>query len=611
MSLIAEEDQQKIRDRKDVPVEDRWNVEALYSSWQDWEKDIARLSSKKESTHWPEIAALAASWSDSSAQCCQLFDRLFEIDRALSKLYTYAHLRHDEDMGEDCAKSAHVRAVSLLHAFKQETAWIEPAILALSKEKLGKLLVAPELALYHVHLEKIIRAKPHTLTQDQEELLALSGQALETAYKAFGMLNHADMKFPSVLDEQAVLRELTHSTYSLFLQGEDRVLRKNAFQGLHNTFSNYENTFCELLQGQVQNHLFHAKARRFPSCLEAALFPHQIDKRVYTTLINTVRAHLPSAHRYMKVRKKMAGLEELHLYDLHMPLIADVQMRMSYTQACEHIVESVAVLGSEYQKDLRQGLMSDRWVDRYENRKKRSGAYSSGCYDSFPYILMNYQGTYRDVMTLTHEAGHSMHSQLSKRKQPYLYSQYPIFVAEVASTFHEELLFSHFMKHFQDPATRAFLINQKIDDLRTTLLRQTMFAEFELMLHEWAEKGVPFTPARLKDAYRKLNAEYFGPDVVIDPEIDIEWARIPHFYYNFYVYQYATGISAALALADQVMKEGSDAVARYLAFLSGGCYQYPLDLLRMAGVDMTQAEPVEAAMRRFDELVDCLTKGCC
>lgn len=605
MSLVTEEDQQKIRERQDVPAEDRWNVEALYPSWKEWEEDIARWGREKETIHWPEIAAFESSFCDN---CAPLFDLLFDIDRALSKLYTYSHLRHDEEMSEDRAKSAHARAIALLHAFKQETAWIEPAILALPKENLKKLLVAPELALYHVHLEKIIRAKPHTLAKEQEELLALSGQALETAHKAFGMLNNADMKFPSVLDAQSSPRELTHGTYSLFLQGGDRVLRKNAFQALHNTFSNYENTFCELLQGQVQNHLFHAKARRFPSCLEAALFPHQIDKRVYTTLIDTVRTHLPSAHRYMTVRKKMAGLEELHLYDLHMPLIADVQMRMSYAQACEHIIESVAVLGSEYQNELRQGLINDRWVDRYENRKKRSGAYSSGCYDSFPYILMNYQGTYRDVMTLTHEAGHSMHSQLSKRKQPYLYSQYPIFVAEVASTFHEELLFSHFMKHLQDPATRAFLINQKIDDLRTTLLRQTMFAEFELKLHEWAEKGEPFTPARLKDAYRKLNTEYFGPDVVIDPEIDIEWARIPHFYYNFYVYQYATGISAALALADQVSQEGSAAVTRYLAFLSGGCYQYPLDLLRIAGVDMTQAGPVEAAMRRFDELVEEIAK---
>jgi oligoendopeptidase F len=345
------------------------------------------------------------------------------------------------------------------------------------------------------------------------------------------------------------------------------------------------------------------RARKYPSCVEAALFPNQIDVKVYSALIQAVRSHLPALHRYMKLRKKVMGLDQLHLYDLHVPLVKAVEMGMSYEDATRAIIESVAVLGEDYQRALNQGLTQDRWVDRYENARKRSGAYSSGCYDSMPYILMNYHGTFNDAMTLTHEAGHSMHSFLSRRNQPYHYSQYSIFVAEVASTFHEELLLRHLLSKVKTKEQKAFLINQKIDDMRATLLRQTMFAEFELKVHSWAEQGVPLTPALLKSEYRKLNEEYFGPEMTLDDETDIEWARIPHFYYNFYVYQYATGISAAHALVDKVLSEGDQARDRYLSFLSAGSSHYPIEVLKMAGVDMRTPHPVESAMRHFDALV--------
>ena len=590
--------------REEIAAEDRWNVEALYPSWEQWEEGMKQWGREGKDVHWPEIAPFRSQWKESSLKLQELIELLLTIDRELSKLYTYAHLRHDEDVANDAAKGAYARIMSLLYAFKQEMAWVEPEILKSSESQLKQLIEDPALESYRFHLEKIIRQKPHTLSAQEEELMALCGNALETAQKAFGALNNADLKFTSVIDTLGRERELTHGKYQLYLRDQDRKVREGAFKNLHLAFSAYENTLCELINGQVQRHLLEMKVRKFSTCVEAALFPHQIDTSVYTALIQAVRKHLPSLHQYVSVRKKLMGVDEIHLYDLYAPIVNDVDMGTPYEEAAAQIIESVAVLGSDYQKSLKKGLTSERWVDRYENVRKRSGAYSSGCYDSMPYILMNYHGSYNDVMTLTHEAGHSMHSLLSRTHQPYQYAQYSIFVAEVASTFHEELLFRHLLAKTEKTEEKAFLINQKIDGIRATLLRQTMFAEFELQLHEWAQKGIPFTPTLLKEAYLALNLQYFGPEMCVDREVEIEWARIPHFYYNFYVYQYATGISAAHALAEQVMSGKPGAKDKYLQFLSAGCSQYPIDVLNLAGVDMRTSEPVEAAMRRFKGLVE-------
>ncbi len=604
MSAIEQvSNEERTKQRDEIPADDRWNVEALYPSWEPWEVELKKWGREGQEPHWPEITPYRDVWSQSPSKFKELIELLFTIDRSLTKLYTYAHLRHDEDVGNDIAKGAYSRITVLLYAFRQETAWIEPEMLKLPEKQLKELIEHPELAPYLLYLEKIIRMKPHTLSASEEELLALCGNALETAQKTFGALNNADLKFPPVIDSEGRERELTHGKYLLYLRDKDRKVREGAFKNLHQTFSSYENTLCELINGQIQRHLLEMRARKFSTCLEAALFPHQIDTSVYTALIKAVKKHLPSLHRYVAVRKKLMKVDELHLYDLYAPLVGDVEMGMSYEEASDQIIGSVAILGTDYQEKIKKGLTVDRWVDRYENVRKRSGAYSSGCYDSMPYILMNYHGSYNDVMTLTHEAGHSMHSLLSRLNQPYQYSQYSIFVAEVASTFHEELLFRHLLAQVKKPEEKAFLINQKIDDIRATLLRQTMFAEFELKLHEWAQQGVPFTPTLLKNEYRKLNIEYFGPDICIDAEVDIEWARIPHFYYNFYVYQYATGISAAHALADLVVSGKEGAKERYLQFLSSGSSRYPIDTLNIAGVDMRTSEPVEAAMHRFNDLV--------
>ncbi len=587
------------QERREVPVEDRWNLEAFYPSLEAWEEEMQRWGREGQHPKWPEVAKFKGRLAQGPVELRTLLTVCLDFDRHLSKLYTYAHLKHDEDVTNEIYKQAHARISALLYDFRQETAWIEPEILGLEEG----ILQAEQLKDYQIYLQKIRRLKPHTLSGDKEELLALAGKALEASQRSFSAFNHADIRFPSVIDSSGQARELTHGKYLLYLRDPDRKLREGAFKNMHRSFAAYENTLCELINGQIQTHVFEMRARGYRSCLEAALFPHEIDTKVYTSLIETVRSRLSSLHRYAKLRKKYLGLEELHLYDMHVPLVAEVKMSMSYQEAEALVIEAASLLGPAYKDALQKGLQVERWVDRYENVHKRAGAYSSGCYDSMPYILMNYHGTFQDVMTLAHEAGHSMHSLLSKTHQPYHYSRYAIFVAEVASTFQERLLLRHVLSKQADPEQQRFLLNQQIEDIRGTFFRQTMFAEFELRLHEWAEQGIPLTPALLKQEYRKLNVEYYGPEVAIDEEVDIEWARIPHFYYNFYVYQYATGLSAAHMLIERVQKGGESARARYLTFLSSGSSDYPLELLKRGGVDMTQKEPIFALIDHFDELV--------
>jgi oligoendopeptidase F len=590
-----------VEERTAIAQEARWNVEALFPSLEAWELACEKaIPSCKP--RWPALQALRGTLA-SPAQTLKALQLTMGIDRELSTLYTYAHLRHDEDLAEDNHKSAHAKMTSLLNDFAEECSWMEPELLSLSPQQLQILLDAPELTEYRFHLEKILRLKEHTLSQEQEQMLAQTGKALQTAHRAFSAINDADFKFESVQDSLGEWHELTHGSYGLYMRDRDRTLRSNSFQTLHGKYAAYENTLCELLQGQVQTHVFHAKVRNYPSSLDAALFPKNIDTSVYRSLITAVNERLEPLHRYVDLRRRVLGLDTLHLYDIHVPLVDEVEMAIPYDRAEALIIDSVAPLGPEYQALLRTGLQQQRWVDRYENKNKRSGAYSSGCYDSMPYILMNYKDQIKDTFTLAHEAGHSMHSLLSHSHQPYQYGHYPIFLAEVASTFNEELLMRLLLDRTSNKAERAYLINQKIEDIRSTLFRQTMFAEFELLIHELVEKEVPLTPKLLRDEYRKLNLKYFGPDIVIDPDIDIEWARIPHFYYNFYVYQYATGISAALALAEKVAAGDEDARNNYLSFLKGGCSCYPIDMLKRAGIDMTTPAPVTAAIGTFDRLV--------
>lgn len=596
------------KDRSAVAQNDKWNVEALFPNIEAWEIAFSKSCPKENKPRWPELAAFKGRVGESAKTLKQLLDLQCKISRNLSILFTYAHLRHDEDITNDVYKAAFNKVLALCHDLAEETSWFEPELLALNDDVLKKMLQDPILSEYQFHIEKIIRIKKHMLSPECEELLAMTAKALESSHKAFSAINDADFKFGVVLDSSGKEKELTHGSYGLYIRDRDRKLRENTFRSFLGKYTAYENTLCELINGQVQAHVFNAKARRYASCLEAALFPKNIDTKVYHALVKAVNDNLDPLHDYVKLREQVLGVGELHLYDMAVPLTSEVDIRMPYREAEDIVIESVAPLGSEYQNLLKKGFKDQRWVDRFENKNKRSGAYSSGCYDSMPYILMNYKDILRDVFTLAHEAGHSMHSLSSHKHQPYHYGDYPIFLAEVASTFNEDLLMRLMLERAKTTEERIFLINQKIEDIRGTLFRQTMFAEFELLIHEMAEKNIPLTPKILKEEYRKLNRRYFGDRVIIDEEADSEWSRIPHFYYNFYVYQYATGISAALALADRVMKGGAAERDQYLTFLNAGSSRYPIDILKTAGVDMRSPEPVAAAISKFGSLVNLLGK---
>lgn len=589
--------------RSEVKMEDKWNVEALYSSIAKWQKDFKSSVESDTSPHWPRLAKFRSKLGKDAKTLKASLETLFDISRKLSKLYTYAHLRHDEDITDDAWKTAFTQITHLLHDFNQECSWFEPELLSISAANLKKLLSSPALKDFRFYLDKIVRLKKHTLSSDKEELVAQTGKAMSASVKTFSAITDADFRFGIIQDSKGNNKELTHGSYSLYMRDQDRVLRKNAFEAMHGKYVEFENTMCEVLNGNVQSHLFNSRVRQFKSCLEASLYPKNIDLDVYYSLISAVNDNIDVLHKYMKLRAQVLNIGPLHLYDIYVPLTKDVDIKMTYEEAEHIVIESVAPLGKEYQNILRKGLLKDRWVDRYENKNKRSGAYSSGCFDSMPYILMNFKGLLRDVFTLAHEAGHSMHSYMSHQSQPFHYSDYPIFLAEVASTFNEDLLMRYLIKNAKTKEEKVFLLNQQIEDIRATLFRQTMFAEFELFIHEMAEKNVPLTPKLLKEQSSRLNAIYFGP-VVIDPMIEIEWARIPHFYYNFYVYQYATGISAALALSERVVNGGKKEQEQYLSFLKAGSSRYPIEILKSAGVDMRSSQPVESAIEKFRRLVD-------
>ncbi len=589
--------------RTDVNPSDCWDTESLYANLESWKKEFEAVASQGEKPLWPAIAEGRGKLKE---RLKSVYEEILSTGRKIEKLYVWAHLKHDEDIAEDAYQNAFLQISGLYHAFAEEISWFEPELLSLPDSTLQKLLNSRELEPYKFAIEKLIRLKPHTLPAEQAKLVALAGQALDTPQRAFSALNDADLDFGFIEDQKGETHELTHAKYQLFLRDKDRVLRKNAFYAMQNSYKEYENTLSSLIQGQVHAHHFYAHTHHYPSCLSAALYPKNIDTQVYANLIQTTNQNLESIHKYMRLRKKLMGLDELHLYDLATPLCKEPRANIPYQEAVELVIASVAPLGSEYQNILAKGLKENRWVDRFENQNKRSGAYSSGCYDSMPYMLMNYNGTIRDVFTLAHEAGHSMHSYYSNHEQPYHYANYPIFLAEIASTFNEDLLTRYLIDNSATQEEKAYYLNQKIDDLRATFFRQTMFAEFELFIHECAEKHIPLTPNFLKQEYHKLNQKYFGKDVVVDTVSAIEWARIPHFYYNFYVYQYATGISAALDLSNQVHLTGDS--SRYLTFLKGGSHQYPLDLLESAGVDLRGKQPILSAITTFDSMVDELEK---
>lgn len=585
-----------------VAEEHRWDLTALFDSFEQWQTEYAVCKQQSEQNSWQHLQKYRGRLA-SPQQLAELLKSYFETSRALERLYTYAHLRNDEDIAAEEPKKAYQILLNDLHDFYRSMAWMEPELLALSDEECQKLLLSPLLSEYRFYLEKIFHLRPHTLSIEGEELLARANKALQAPSKGYSALHNADFKFGQVKDGEGKSHTLTHGSYGLMLRSPDRFLRKAAFEAMHSQYRAYENTIAELLQGAVQSHVFNAQARHYKSALQAALYPNNIDVEVYHNLIKAVHDHLPVLHEYMKLRKEVLQVDQLQPYDLYLPLVADVDIRMNYDEARQIVIDSVKPLGDEYGDFLRKGLHEERWVDRFENKNKRSGAYSSGCYQSPPYILMNYKNLLRDVSTLAHEAGHSMHSLLSNITQLYHDSRYPIFLAEIASTFNEQLLMEQLLERYTSKQQQAFLLTEKIEEMRTTIFRQTLFAEFELFIHESVEQNIPLTPALMRDKYMELNRLYYGQELIVDELLGTEWARIPHFYYNFYVYQYATGLSAAIACYRSVREGGKEELDRYLQLLRSGGSDYPLNLLEKAGIDMRSGKPVASALESFGSLL--------
>ncbi len=588
-----------MKERKEIPLKDTWDLTNLYKSPDEWKQEFDKV--KKNLDDGCTEISQGKGRLYLSEVLKNTLKAYFEFSEALDRLYTYAHLRADEDTVHEENKINHHKVLSLYYHFKHLVSFVEPEILHLPDPEFHALLTAKDLSLYHPYLKKLYDQKAHVLPKEQEELLSLGGLALQSPSKAFSAFNNADIRFKEVKDSKGVSHELSHGLYQLYLKSGDRTLREESFASMHSAYGAHQFTLCELLAGHIESHVFNMKARKFSSCLDAALFPYQIDTGIYHTLIETVGKHISSLHRYVTLRKKLMKLSKVHIYDLYAPIFSDVKYELSYEEASQLVIESIAPLGEQYQEVLKAGLLKQRWVDVYENKNKRSGAYSGGCYDSYPFILLNYHGTISDLMTLSHEAGHSMHSYYSNKHQPYLYSSYSIFLAEIASTFHEELTFRHLLKRAKSKEEKIYLINQKIDGMRATFFRQAMFAEFELMIHRMAENSIPLTPQVVRDRYLELNQKYFGSDFEAEDLLGVEFMRIPHFYSNFYVYQYATGIAAAHAFAKNVLEKGRR--EDYIKFISSGSFEYPVNLLESVGISMKSPQIYIDFIREFDELV--------
>ena len=585
--------------RKQIKTADTWDLSSLFATDAAWEKSFQRF--EKRLVGYEKFPGTLGSGPEALAACLK-FDS--EISRLSERLGVYAFLRTTED--QKCAEYQRMygRFHHVATRANEASSFLRPEILGLSTARLNKFLDDPALKPYRLVLERLRRYKKHTLGKGEETLLAMQGEMSEAAGQTFRQLHDADMKFGLVKDEKGRDVELGTATFAQFLTSSKRSVRKSAFHRYYEQFAAHENTLAATLSGSIQKDVYYARARGYQSCLQAAMFPDNVPQSVYDRLISAVREHLPTVHHYYDVRRRKMKLRSIHHYDTYVPILVEKKTRHSWSKATKVVLNSLAPLGKEYVNVLEKGLQG-RWCDRYPNEGKQSGAFSCGSFDGDPYILMNYKpDVLEDVFTLTHEAGHSMHSFLSAKHQPFLHYDYTIFVAEVASTFNEQLLSRHLMNNAKDDQQRAFLINREIDAIRGTIIRQTMFAEFEKITHEMAEQGEPLTVQAFKDVYGTLLETYFGPEFSIDALLKLECFRIPHFYRPFYVYKYATGLSAAIALSQRVLSGGRRELRDYLGFLKGGCSQDPLDLLRSAGVDMESPQPVETALARFGELVD-------
>ena len=598
-TAVEESQVQRLPARKEVAEADTWDLTKLFSDDAEWEKGFAELE-QLVGGYEPFRGQLAQSPARLAE--CLTFDS--RVSRLGERLGNYAFLKTAEDQANGDYQRMMGRFQNVGTKAAEAASFIRPEIMAIDDARLQELIAAPEMELFRLMLERIVRYKPHTLSENEEQLLAMQGEMAGATSKIFRQLHDADLKFGSVKNEEGVEVELSPSTLSQFLISPDRNVRKTAFHQFYEQFTAHENTFAAILNGSIQKDVYYARARGYESALSQALFADNVPQSVYDNLIASVRKNLPSLFMFYDLRKRAMKLDDIHHYDTYVPILSDLDAERTWDQAVTQVCDSLQPLGAEYVDALRGGL-SGRWCDRYPNQGKQSGAFSYGTFDGDPYILMNYKPkVLNDMFTLAHEAGHSMHTYLSAGNQPYEYYNYTIFVAEVASTFNEQLLSKHLLEHARDDRERAYLINNQIDDIRATIIRQTMFAEFEKLTHQMVEAGEPLTLDALKSTYRKLLEDYFGPEFAIDDELSLECLRIPHFYRAFYVYKYATGLSAAIALSQRVLHGGETELNDYLGFLRGGCSEYPLDLLRNAGVDLESPEPVDTALQHFGSLVN-------
>lgn len=589
--------------REEVPENLTWDLTSIYANDEAWEEAFIQLQKiAEEST---KFKGRLADNSQTLYEALQFRDKAYDL---ISNLYVYAHLKMDQDTANAKYQGLHSRAGSLVTKLMSALSYYDPEILAMDESVLKQFLEEnQDLQLYSHLLEELNLSRPYILSEKEEALLANAGEVLGSSSNTFNTLNNADMKFPTIKNEDGEEIEITHGCYGKLLESNLLRVRREAFLGVYSVYEGLKNTLASTLNGQVKKSNFYASTRGYKSAREAALSNNHIPETVYDSLLKSVNENANLLHRYVKLRKELLGLEELHMYDLYTPLSDDVNLEFSYDEAKELVLEALKPLGEEYQSILKEAFDS-RWIDVMENKGKRSGAYSSGSYSTNPYILLNWQDNINNVYTLAHELGHSVHSYYTRENQPFVYGDYSIFLAEVASTTNENLLTDYLLKKYDDPKVRAYLLNHYLDGFKGTVFRQTQFAEFEHAVHQADQNGVALTADYLTETYFDINKKYYGEEMVYDEEIGYEWSRIPHFYMNYYVFQYATGFSAASALSAKILTEGQPAITAYIDFLKAGSSDYPIDVLKKAGVDMATPDPVDDALKVFAQRLDELEK---
>lgn len=585
--------------RSEVKEEYTWDVSAMYASKAAWEADL-----KEVVTIVSDLAKLEGSVMASAEKLLTALELGARAEQKIDLAFNYAERLFDQDQKNTEHQAMSQKMYGVMTDYQSRTAFVVPEILAADKTTLAQYFAEKkELELYRGLVDEILRTKEHVLSAEMEKLVAMTGEMAQTPEQVYSIINNADLIYPEIEDENGEKVRLSHGNFVPFEESGDRRVRKDAFEAFYSIYKQFAGTIAGLYNGQVKQQIFYAKARNYASTLEAAVDANNVPAKVYRNLVETVNANMDKMHRYVKLRKKCLGVDELHMYDIYTPMIADAAKKVSYDEAKETVLKALAPLGEDYVATVKEGF-ENRWIDVYENEGKRSGAYSAGAFGTHPYVLLNYNDTLDNMFTLAHEMGHAMHSWYSNANQPYIYSQYKIFVAEVASTCNEILLMEYLLANTTDKKERAYLLNHYLDSFKGTVYRQTMFAEFEMKSNQMAEAGESLNAENLCKLYYGLNQKYFGEDMVSDPQIAYEWARIPHFYYNFYVYQYATSFSAAVAIAHGILEEGAPAVERYKKFLSGGCSMSPVDLLKQVGINMEEPKPIQDALDVFGKVLD-------